>query len=375
MSERSRRPTIATELNLFPERSTLMIVLVSVGLVLVAPYVLSEAWLKTLSICGCFAIGALGLNLLTGYTGQVSLGHAAFLATGGYIAALVGKDSPIPVPIWLLGVAVAGAVIGAFIGPFALRLQGNYLAIVTIALLFVSDYVWNRWKSFTNAGVGKQPNPAIKIGPFDFANLHQFGFDRRAFGVFWLVWGVVGVCALLAKNLVRSRTGRALQAVRDRDLAAEAIGVSLTRYKVGAFAVSSAFAAVSGALYFGVVLRSINPEQVTGSLGLILSIQFVAAIIIGGVGTIHGSIIGALFVAGLPEVVSRQATHIPFVGNGKAFTVGSFSNLIFGALIIVLLLVEPHGFAALWRRTKYALARRRRSAGRDTSPTPSITTS
>lgn len=368
------------ELRLFPETSTAVIVGVSIVLLAIAPYVLSEQWLKTLSIAGCFAIGAIGLNLLTGFTGQVSLGHAVFLAIGGYIAAHIGKESPIPVPIWLLLIAFAGAAVGALIGPFALRLQGNYLAIVTIALLYVTNYLWNRWRWFTNGGVGKQPNPSLEIGPLDFANLSEAGFDRRVPGVFWLIWIVVGISALASKNLVRSRVGRAMQAVRDRDLAAEAIGVSLTRYKVGAFAVSSALAAVSGALYFGVVLRTISTDQVTGSLGLILSIQFVAAIIIGGIGTIHGSVIGALFVVALPEIVNRQAEHLPFVGNDKAFTVGSFSNLIFGVLIVIFLLIEPHGYAALWRRLKlrFRATRRARSApakltaAPDPSPSQSV---
>jgi branched-chain amino acid transport system permease protein len=292
------------------------------------------------------------LNLLTGYTGQVSLGHAFFLAVGGYTVAHIGQDSGVPVVAWLLLVAVVGAVAGAAIGPFALRLQGNYLAIVTIGLLFVSDYLWNRWTWFTGGGVGEQPNPPLKLGPINFADLHQVGFDTRAQGVLWLIWIVVAVVAILSKNLVRSRPGRAMQAVRDRDLAAEAIGVSLTRYKVGAFAVSSAFAAVAGALYFGVVLRSITPEQVTGAQGLFLSIQFVAAIIIGGLGTIHGAIIGALFVGFLPEVTRRFGTYLPFIGEDKLFTVNSFNNLLFGVLIVVFLIIEPYGLAALWRRVK-----------------------
>ena len=167
-----------------------------------------------------------------------------------------------------------------------------------------------------------------------------------------LIWLVVVVVAVLAKNLVRGRPGRAMQAVRDRDLAAEAIGVSLLRYKVGAFAVSSAFAAMAGALYFGVVLRSITPEQVTGPEGLLLSIQFVAAIIIGGLGTIYGSIIGALFVGFVPELTRRFGTHLPFLGEDKLFTVGAFNNILFGCLIVLFLIIEPYGLAALWRRIK-----------------------
>jgi branched-chain amino acid transport system permease protein len=340
------------DLRVFPSARSRVGIVLAVAIVAALPYWLSTDWLQTLSISGCLAIGAISLNLLTGYTGQISLGHAFFLAIGGYTVAHIGQDSGVPLPVWLLLVAVLGALVGTAIGPFALRLQGNYLAIVTIGLLFVSSYLWNRWTWFTGGGVGKQPNPPLKIGPINFADLSQVGFDTRSQGVMWLIWIVVAVTAILSKNLVRSRPGRAMQAIRDRDLAAEAIGVSLTRYKVGAFAVSSAFAAVAGSLYFGVVLRTISPEQVSGAEGLFLSIQFVAAIIIGGLGTIYGGILGALFVSFLPEVTRRFGTYLPFIGEDKLFTVNSFNNLLYGVLIVVFLIIEPYGLAALWRRVK-----------------------
>jgi len=339
-------------LRVFPSLASRLGVVALVAFVVSLPYWLSNDWLQTLSIAGCFAIGAISLNLLIGYTGQVSLGHAFFLAVGGYTVAHIGHDAHLGVIGWLLLAGLVGAAVGAAIGPFALRLQGNYLAIVTIALLFVSDYLWNRWTWFTGGGLGKQPNPPINVGPINFANLHQVGFDHREQGVLWLIWIIVAIVAILSKNLVRSRPGRAMQAVRDRDLAAEAIGVSLTRYKVGAFAVSSAFAAMAGALYFDVVLRSITPEQVTGPQGLLLTIQFVAAIIIGGLGTIYGSIIGALFIGFVPELTRRFGTYLPFIGDDKLFTVNSFNNLLFGFLIVVFLIIEPYGLAALWRRIK-----------------------
>jgi branched-chain amino acid transport system permease protein len=340
------------EMRVFPTIAARLGLAAVVAVVVLLPYWLSADWLQTMSIAGCFAVAAISLNLLTGYTGQVSLGQAFFLAVGGYTVAHIGHDSHIGVLGWLLLAAVVGAAVGTAIGPFALRLQGNYLAIVTIALLFVSSYLWNRWTWFTGGGSGIQPNPPLTIGPINFADLHQVGFDHREQGVVWLIWLVVAVVAILAKNLVRGRPGRAMQAVRDRDLAAEAIGVSLTRYKVGAFAVSSAFAAMAGALYFDVVLRSITPEQVTGAQGLFLSVQFVAAIIIGGLGTIYGGILGALFISLVPEITRRFGTYLPFIGDDKLFTVNSFNNLLFGALIVVFLIIEPYGLAALWRRIK-----------------------
>lgn len=344
------------ELRLFPSRwSRGGLVLLAVVFVAI-PFQITDDWLQVLVVCGCFAIAAIGLNLLTGFTGQVSLGHAFFLAVGGYVAANVGDKANMPLVVWILAAAIIGAALGALIGPFALRLQGNYLAIITIALLFLSEYLFKKWTNITGGGGNLSVNPSIALGPVDFAKLDAVGFTSRWQGVFWLVWGLVALCALLARNLVRSRAGRAMQAVRDRDLAAEVIGVSMFRYKLGAFAVSSAFAGVGGALYLGVVQRNISASSVSGIQGFVLSISFVAIIIVGGMGTINGAIVGALLVQGLPQVLQNKASLLPFVGPDKLIAVTSFNNLLFGLLIVVFLLFEPQGIAALWRRGRARIA-------------------
>jgi branched-chain amino acid transport system permease protein len=172
--------------------------------------------------------------------------------------------------------------------------------------------------------------------------------------MFWLVWAVVAIVALLAKNLVRSRAGRAMQAVRDRDLSAEVIGVNLARYKVGAFAWSSAFAALSGALY-GIVTNRLETNIFT----LFLSITFVAMLIIGGVGTIFGSVLGALLVSGGQQFIARNNSNALFdpliiasPGDSGYFSIGEFNNILFGLFIVVFLMFEPRGLAALWLRAK-----------------------
>ena len=345
----------AQELHVFPSRWARISLVVLALVVIATPYQLTDHRLQVLTVCGCFAIAAIGLNLLSGFTGQVSLGHAFFLAVGGYVAANIGDKFGMPLVVWILAAAVIGAAIGALVGPFALRLHGNYLAIITIALLFLSEYLFKKWTNISGGGGNLGVDAPIAIGPVDFAKLDLVGFTSRSQGVFWLVWGMVAVCALLARNLVRSRAGRAMQAVRDRDLAAEVIGVSLFRYKLGAFAVSSAFAGVGGALYLGVVQRNISASSVSGIQGFVLSITFVAIIIAGGMGSVSGSVIGALIVQGLPQVLQTQAGILPFVGDGKTISLTSFNNLLFGLLIIVFLLFEPQGIAAVWRRTKARL--------------------
>lgn len=330
-----------------------------VVLYLVAPNVLSEFQLDVANRVGLLAIGAIGLNILTGYTGQVSLGHAFFVGVGAYVAAHFGTEQEWPLFLWLPMAAIIGGLIGTFIGPFALRLRGHYLAIITLGLLFVGLHVFENWESVTGGGAGVGISAPLEIGPLDFNRLEVGGasYTRNA-SLWFLIWGIVGLTLLLARNFVRTRPGRALQAVRDRDIAAEIIGVSLARYKVGAFAVSSMLAAVSGGLY-AVLQQYVAPNEFGGRLGLFLSIQFIAIIIVGGIGTLFGSILGAFVVGALPRIIENLSanTDIPLVsgdqgGREGIITVFSLNQMIFGLLIVAFLLFEPRGLAAVWLRVK-----------------------
>jgi branched-chain amino acid transport system permease protein len=321
------------------------------------PTYLGDAGLRVLALCGVYAIGAIGLNLLTGYTGQISLGHAFFIGVGAYTAAYLGGQRGWPMPAYMLAAALIGFVVGGVIGPFALRLRGNYLVVVTLGLVFLGQHLWNNWDSVTGGGTGASLGAApMTLGPLDFKQGIEIGGEAYTFeqSFFWLVWALVIVGALLAKNLVRSRAGRAMQAIRDRDLSAEVIGVSPARYKVGAFAWSSAYAAVAGALY-GLLQQYVSP----GDFGLFVAITYVAMIIIGGLGTIFGSIVGALFVYGgrsLIEQNSDLAVFDPLItsraGESGIFTIGELNAVLFGLAIVLFLLFEPRGLAAFWFRIK-----------------------
>jgi branched-chain amino acid transport system permease protein len=345
------------DLRIFPDRWA------KVGLVALAfLYVylptqqVSDAGLRTLSTIGIYAIGAIGLNLLTGYTGQVSLGHAFFIGVGTYTAAYLGSERGWPFVLYLPAAALIGFLLGAVIGPFALRLRGHYLVIVTLGLVFLGRHVFNNWDSVTGGNRGTRIRDAsMAIGPLDFGGLELFGTTyTREQSMFFLVWGLVAVVALLSKNLVRSRMGRAMQAVRDRDLSAEIIGVDLARTKVGAFAWSSAIACIAGVLN-GLQIRFAGPED----FGLFLSITFVAIVIIGGAGTIFGSIIGAIFVIGSREFInenSRSEWLGPLLSTGPGdpglLSVGELNAILFGSFIVLFLLFEPRGLAAIWFRAK-----------------------
>jgi branched-chain amino acid transport system permease protein len=355
-----RNPDMITDykqdLRLFRSRASQVGVLVLALLWLLLPLQLEDAWLTILNYVAVFAIGGIGLNLLTGYTGQVSLGHAFFMGIGAFTGAFLGTNGW-PFLVWLLVAAVLGAGIGALIGPVALRLHGNYLAIVTIGLLFLGEHILVTWHAFSGGPSGSRARVPLTVGPLDFNELVLFGTEyERAQGRFWLMWFIVGVFALIAKNITRSRPGRAMQAIRDRDIAAEVVGISLVRYKLGAFAVSSAMASVAGALFATVILNHIRPAQFGGTAGLVLSIQFVAVIIIGGMGTIYGSVLGAFVVGGLPQLIQKFSTSLPFLKESPTsdglITVASFNNALFGLLVIVFLLAEPLGLAGLWMRIK-----------------------
>ena len=318
---------------------------------LIAPFFLSEFWLSVLNYAGIAAIGAVGLNLLTGFAGQVSLGHAAFIGAGAYVAGWLGQDVGAPLPVWLAGAALVGGVLGAIIGPFALRLRGNYLVIVTLGLVFLAEHIFRNWRGLTGGNAGRGIDPPASLG-LNFNDLTLGGYaTTRNQAWFWLIWAIVAIVAIAAANLARSRPGRALQAVRDRDLAAELTGVDLVRTKVAAFAISSALAALAGAL-LGAYQAFVSPSEWT----LVLSIQYLAIVIVGGLGSVYGPILGALFVGAMPRIIEEYSDSIPGVaasaGGDGFITVFALNQLLFGLLIIGFLMIEPHGLSALGRRVR-----------------------
>jgi branched-chain amino acid transport system permease protein len=324
------------------------------GLLLVAaaaPLALGDFWVTVLIYAGIASVGALGLNLLTGFTGQVSLGHAFFLGVGAYGAAVLAGTFGLPFPLWLIGAAALGGLIGGLVGPFALRLRGHYLAIVSLGLLFLGSHVFEHWTAVTGGLTGRSVRAPVAIGPVDLGNLAAVGIPlNRNQAFYYFIWIVVALLALAARNLLRTRPGRALQAVRDRDQAAEVIGVSMVHWKVGAFVVSSGYAACAGALY-AAFARYVSPLD----WGLFLSIQYVAMIVVGGVGSVAGSIIGALFLTVLPRLVEAASARLPFIaatGTSGGITVFTLNQALFGMLIVGFLLWEPLGLIELWRRLR-----------------------
>jgi branched-chain amino acid transport system permease protein len=338
------------------------------SLVLVVPLgLLSDVfWLSVLNFAGIAAVGAIGLNVLTGYAGQVSLGHAFFLAVGAYTAILLGDQWGLPLLVWLPGCAAVGGLLGAAVAPFALRLRGPYLAIVSLGLVFAGTYGFQMWRSLTGGPGGTAAELPLSLAGLDFADL-RLGSTRfsREQGLFVLIWAVVALSVLVVRNITRSRVGRAMEAVRDHDLAAELVGVETFRTKTAAFVVSSALGAIAGGLYVAQI-RYVQPE----TFDLLMSVQYVNIIIVGGIGTTAGPVLGALFMGGLPQIIQRYSDQIPVVqqgveAEGFGLTVSAFNLVLYGALIVAFLMGEPRGIDHLVRRARRRVAARLRSTGQD----------
>jgi branched-chain amino acid transport system permease protein len=323
----------------------------------VLPFLLGAGALSTAVFVLIAAIGAVGLNTLTGYAGQISLGHAFFLAMGAYTGAVLGGDHHLTAAIWLPAAGIVAALCGAIVGPTALRLRGLYLAIVTLGLVYIGQYIFLNATGITG-GPGGRAFPAVSFGSgLNFAPGHQLGIagltlDNNGLYYFLaliILWLAVG----FTYNLQRTRVGRAFQAVRERELAASVMGVDLARTKVSAFVISSFLAGISGAL-FASYLSFVVPSQ----WDLLLSIQYVAAIIVGGMGTVLGPVLGSIVVFALPDLIS----HLSFVsttGSG-GITPGDLSSIVYGVLIIVFLVAEPRGIVGLGDRIASLLRGRRR---------------
>ncbi|USX21034.1 branched-chain amino acid ABC transporter permease [Oxalobacteraceae bacterium OTU3REALA1] len=314
----------------------LLVVAIVVVPLVASPYALSAILIPFL----IFSLAALGLNILTGYAGQLSLGTAAFMAVGAFASYnFVARIPGIPVLVAFVLGGLSAAAVGIAFGLPSLRIRGFYLAASTLATQFFVIWCLTKIPYLTNysaSGVITAQKIVILGYQFDTP-------DRK----YLLVLGVVAVMALLAKNMVRSNVGRSWMAVRDMDVAAEVIGFRLMRTKLLAFAVSSFYCGVAGALYAFAYLGTVEPE----AYNLDLSFRILFMIIIGGVGSILGSFLGAAFIVLLPVLLNILAHNLSLPNS----VASNLELMVFGALIIFFLIVEPHGLARLWQIGKEKL--------------------
>jgi branched-chain amino acid transport system permease protein len=303
-----------------------------IGLVLVA----DKYSLYIINLSAIATIGALGLNILTGFTGQISIGQAGFLAIGAYSSAILTKAGlPFLVALPLAG--FISTIAGLLVGIPSLKLRGLYLAITTFAFGFIVEHVSNSWQSLTGGAQGMEVSPAIIYGI-------TFNTDRK---FFFLVFPLTILAVLFARNLIRSKPGRAWIAIRDRDIAADTMGINLYWYKLSSFAVSSFYAGIAGGL-LAHYIQYIGPTH----FEVLVSVQYLAMIIVGGLGSILGSILGAVFMTILPELLKLLPDLLrgsyPIVADKFA----DINLILYGLIIMLFVIIEPEGLNGIWNRVK-----------------------
>ncbi|AEN13435.1 MULTISPECIES: branched-chain amino acid ABC transporter permease [unclassified Streptomyces] len=322
-------------------------------LLLALPFYLDRFWLQAGLFAMAAAIGAIGLNLLTGSTGQLSMGHAFFLAVGAYgYCVLAGESSTqnghalsgLGLPTWLaavLAVLLAGAAGGLF-SPIAGRLRGAYLGIATLALIFIGQHVLFNAGSLTG-GFNGRPVPPFSLFGFTFDDTETVvaAVPFHSFEKLWYAaLPALAVSAYFARGVLRGRPGRALNAIRDHRIAAGVTGVPVARYRAGVFVLSSMYAGLAGVLLALVFQRTV-PEY----FGMVLSLEYLAMIVIGGLGSVAGAVVGAAFVSLLPQVLTHYSDSLPLVsapGTGGVAP-GEASRYLYGAAVVAVVLFLPGG--------------------------------
>jgi len=330
----------ATDMAIFRTKTHWALLLALLVILFTAPLYWGNYWLGVANLIGITIIAAIGLNILTGYCGQLSIGHAGFIAVGAYTAAVLTNRLELPFLVGLISAGLTAGLIGLIFGIPSVRVKGFYLAITTIAAQFIIIWVINHWSSVTGGFTGISV-PLASIGGFVF---------KSEASQFYLIITITIICIFFAKNLVRTRVGRAFIAIRDNDLAAEVMGINLFRYKLLAFFIGCFLAGIAGSL-LAHWIGFMNAEQ----FSLTESILYIGMIIIGGLGTTIGPILGAVFIRLLQQVLTVQV--VPFLESTVALPAGFASGvtpMLFGLAIVLFLVLEPRGLAHRWMLFKSA---------------------
>ena len=296
------------------------------------PLIAPEYWLAQLTFVLIYAVAGLGLMLLSGYTGLFSIGHAAFLGVGAYTQAVL-TNMGWPFPFALLAAGTLSALSGVVVGVPALRVKGIYLAMATLAFGFIVEEIFARWEHVTGGNAG------LAVKPPDL-----FGWKISSAQQFYVLCLVVTIaCTLAVLNLLRSPTGRAFVAIRDSEVSAQSMGIHLARYKSLSFALSATLAGIGGALYAH-KLRFISPDQ----FSLLQSIDLLLLIVIGGLGSVHGVFLGAIFLISMPQLIALSKDWLP-AAIGQA---PGLQGVVYGVVLIIFVLFEPMGMYGRWLKVR-----------------------
>lgn len=318
-------------------------------IMLILPWLISsELWLGIGVFTIIAAIGALGMQVIMGFAGQISLGHAAFIGIGATAGAWLGGDQGLPWFLWIPLATLFTAVVGIAVAPVAVRIRGLNLAVATLALVFIVQYVLEVWTG-VSGGINGRAAARVEINGQNLLRGYWVGDNEllNSFQAWWYFALVFLVLAILATyNLKHSRIGRAFMAVRDRDMAVGVVGIPSTATKLTAFAISAAMAGLTGCL-LSAYMGHLSP----GQWSLMLSVEYIAMAVIGGLGSVSGALIGALFVRAMPQFVTTLSEYLPFVStdvsSGGGLTAPLISQFLYGLSIVLVLLYEPRGLMAL----------------------------
>ena len=324
------------EAQLFPTRFQKTAIILFLAIFAASPFFLETFIISILNLLLIAVIGAVGLNILTGACGQISLGHGAFIGVGAYASGWATQMG-IPFPLAMLWGGLAAAAVGMFFGIPSLRLKGIYLAIATLAAQLILEYVFLHWEGLTGGAHGMLLDPPGILG---FA----FDTDQR---MFWLILAVTFICVLMGTNIMRTQPGRAFVAIRDYYLSAEIAGVNLFKYKLYAFGVSSFLAGIAGCLWAHYTMY-IAPEQ----FNIGLSISYLAMIVIGGLGKVLGAILGAVFITLLPEALNLLSGYLSTWLPDISSSILALREGVFGLALVLFLIFEPEGLAHRWKMIK-----------------------
>ncbi|WP_295537969.1 branched-chain amino acid ABC transporter permease [uncultured Pseudacidovorax sp.] len=299
---------------------------------LAAPWLLDEYWLAQLNFVLIYSVVGLGLMLLAGFTGQFSIGHAAFLGTGAYTQGVL-VNLGLPFPLAMMAAALLSAAVGVVVAMPALRVKGIYLGIATLAFGFIVEEVFARWESVTGGNAGLHvKSPKL------------FGLDFGGGEAFYFVCLLTAVlCTLGVLNLLRAPTGRAFVAIRDSEISAQSMGIPLARYKTLAFALSAALAGLGGALYAHKI-SFLSPDQ----FSILQSIDLLLLVVIGGLGSVHGVFLGAIFLISMPQLIALGKDWLP-AAIGQA---PGLQGLVYGLVLIAFVLFEPMGLYGRWLKVR-----------------------
>lgn len=327
------RETYRADMAIFETRFARGLLAVFLLVLALLPLVSTHYWLDVLVRILIAVVAATGLNILTGFTGQISLGNAAFLSVGAYATAVLAGRFGLPFPVVIPLAGLVTAAVGMVFGIPSLRLKGLYLAVATVAAHFVIEFTIVHWESLTG-GVNGISVPAAKLGGLVLSG------DRQ---LYWLVLPVTVLLLFFARNLFRTKVGKAFVAIRDQDISAEVMGVHVFKYKLMSFGVSSFYVGVAGAL-LAYQARIISPEN----FPITLAIDQLGMIIIGGMGSILGSIFGAVFITLLPELLRLGTNSLSDTFPQLVTLFASIKVGVFGLAIVLFLVFEPDGMAARW---------------------------